>query len=177
MRAFARIYHFKRHWKYEFNFLGLSVDQHLTWNEHVQKYQTRYQDHSGFVQIKTFLLSQQVLRILYKSLILSHLQNCILTWGFKSDRLVNLQKRAARISTCSKYNAHTEPLLKALNLLKIEDIMKIKALKSYHRYKQNEVQNILIQCSLNQMIIIHLILDINLFYINYHQRRALGGYV
>ena len=32
----------------EFNFLGLSVDQHLTWNEHVQKYQTRYQDHSGF---------------------------------------------------------------------------------------------------------------------------------
>ena len=33
-------------------------------------------------------------------------------------------------------------------------------------------QNILIQCSLNQMIIIHMILDINLFYINYQQRRA-----
>ena len=31
----------------EFNFLGLTIDQHLTWNEHVQKYQTRYQDHSG----------------------------------------------------------------------------------------------------------------------------------
>ena len=31
----------------EFKFLGLTIDQHLTWNEHVQKYQTRYQDHSG----------------------------------------------------------------------------------------------------------------------------------
>ena len=26
----------------EFNFIGLTIDQHLTWNEYVQKYQTRY---------------------------------------------------------------------------------------------------------------------------------------
>ena len=38
-------------------------------------------------------------------------------------------------------------------------------------------QNILNQYSLNQMIIIHMILDISLFYINYQQRQALGGYV
>ena len=129
-----------------------------------------------YVHIKTFL-PQQVLRILYNSLILSHLQYCILTWGFKSDRLFKLQKRAVRIITCSKYHDHTEPLLKALNLLKIEDIMKIKALKLYYRYKQMNSQNILIQCSLNQMIIIHMILDINFFYFNCQQKRALGGYV
>ena len=41
-------------------------------------------------------------------------------------------KRAVRIITCSKYNSHTEPLLKVLNLLKIEDIMKIKALKLHN---------------------------------------------
>ena len=38
-------------------------------------------------------------------------------------------------------------------------------------------QNISIQCSLNQMIINHMILDINNFYIDYQQRRVLGGYV
>ena len=38
-------------------------------------------------------------------------------------------------------------------------------------------QNILIQCSLNQMIIIDMILNINLYYINYQQRWVLGGYV
>ena len=31
----------------DFNLFGLTIDQHLTWNEHVQKYQTTYQDHSG----------------------------------------------------------------------------------------------------------------------------------
>ena len=129
-----------------------------------------------YVQIKT-LLPQRVLRILYNSLILPHLRYCILSWGFKSDRLFKLQKRYVRIITCSKYNAHTEPLLKTLNLLKIEDIMKRKALKLYYRYKQNELPKYLIQCSLNQMIIFHMILDINLSYINYQQRRALGSYV
>ena len=73
----------------------------------------------------------ELLRILYNSLILSHLQYCVLSWGFKSDRIFKLQKRAVRIITCSKYNAHTEPLLKTLNLLKIEAIMKTKALKLY----------------------------------------------
>ena len=90
------------------------------------------------MQIKT-VLPQQVLRILYKSLILPHLQYRILSWGFKSDRLFKVQKRTVRIITCSKYNSHIEPLLKAPNLLKIDDIIKIKALKLYYRYKQNEL--------------------------------------
>ena len=77
-----------------------------------------------YVQIKTFFLPQQVLGILYNSLILPHLQCCILSWGFKSDRLFKLQKRAVRIITCSKYNAHNEPLLKALNLHKMEQSWK-----------------------------------------------------
>ena len=38
-------------------------------------------------------------------------------------------------------------------------------------------QNILNQCSLNQMIIIHMILNISLFYINYQQRQALDGWL
>ena len=38
-------------------------------------------------------------------------------------------------------------------------------------------QSILNQCSLNQMIIIHMILDISLIYINYQQRQARDGYV
>ena len=38
-------------------------------------------------------------------------------------------------------------------------------------------QNILNPFSLNQMKIIHMMLDISLVYINYQQRQALGGYV
>ena len=123
----------------DFDFLGLTIDQHLTWNGHVQKISNKISRSLGIMcKLKRFL-PQNILKILYNSLILPHLQYCILSWGFKSDRIFKLQKRAVRIITCSKHNAHTEPLLKTLNLLKIEDIMKTKALKLYYRYKQNEL--------------------------------------
>ena len=32
----------------EFDFLGLTIDQHLTWPKHAQNDQTRYQDHTVF---------------------------------------------------------------------------------------------------------------------------------
>ena len=83
-------------------------------------------------------LPQNILRILCNSLILPHLQYFVLSWGLKSDRIFKLQKRAVRIIACSQYNAHPEPLLKTLNLLKTKDIVKTKALKLYYRYKRNE---------------------------------------
>ena len=113
----------------DFDFLGLTIDQHLTWNGHVQKISNKISRSLGIMcKVKRFLL-QNILKILYNSLILLHLD---IAWGFKSDRIFKLQKIAVRIITCSKYNAHTEPLLKTLNLLKVEDIMKTKALKLYY---------------------------------------------
>ena len=123
----------------DFDFLGLTIDQYLTWNGHVQKISNKISRSLGIMcKLKRFL-PQNILKILYNSLILPHLQYCILSWSFKSDRIFKLQKRAVRIITCSKYNDHTEPLLKTLNLPKIEDIMKTKALKLYYRYKKNEL--------------------------------------
>ena len=67
---------------------------------------------------------------------LFHINYSILVWGFKSSRISKLQKRAVRMISCSKYNAHTEPLFKSLNLLKVEEIFKIKILKFYYKYSQ-----------------------------------------
>ena len=127
-------------------------------------------------KLKRFL-PQNILIILHNNLIPPHLQYCIFSWGFKSDRIFKLQKRAVRIITCGKYNAHTEPLLKTLNLFKIEDIMNTKHWNYIIDTNEMNFQNILNQCSLNQMLIIHMILDISLFYINYQQRQARDGYV
>ena len=123
----------------DFDFLGLTIDQHLTWNGHVEKISNKISRSLGIMWKSKRFLPQNILKILYNSLILPHLQYCILSWGFKSDRIFKLQKRAVRIFTCSKYNAHTELLLKTLNLLRIKDMMKTKALKLYYRYKENEL--------------------------------------
>ena len=43
-------------------------------------------------------------------------------------------KKAARILSASKYNAHTEPLFTNLRLLKIEHILKLHELKLYYKF-------------------------------------------
>ena len=53
---------------------------------------------------------------------------------FAHGRLIKIQKRVIRIITRSKYNAHTEPLFKTLGILKLEDNMKLNALKFYFKY-------------------------------------------
>ena len=68
-----------------------------------------------------------------------HFNNNILLWGFNTHRLIKLQKRAIRIITDSKYNSHTEPLLKSLNILKINDIFTIQCLKFFHNYINDRV--------------------------------------
>ena len=48
-------------------------------------------------------------------------------------RLSKLQKKAIRVITCSKFNAHTEPLYKSLNLLKLEDMFSPNVLELYYK--------------------------------------------
>jgi len=117
----------------EFNFLGLTIDQHLTWNAHIQKISNKISRSIGIMNRLKRFLPQSILRTLYNSLILPHIQYSLLAWGNKSKRVFKLQKRAVRLITCSKYNAHTEPLFKSLNLLKLDDIMILKTLKFYYK--------------------------------------------
>ena len=52
---------------------------------------------------------------------------------------MKLQKWALRAITCSKYNAHADPLFNQLNILKINDIYKLNALKFYYKYIKDQL--------------------------------------
>ena len=56
---------------------------------------------------------------LYKTLILPHINYGILIWGHQHDKIAQLQKRAIKSITLSRYLAHSEPIIKSLNLLKV----------------------------------------------------------
>ena len=87
-------------------------------------------------RLKNFLPTRD-LRILYNSMILPHLQYSILSWGFKPGSLDKLQKRAVRIISNSKYNSHTDPIFKKLNLLTLKYIFELNVLKLFYKYKNN----------------------------------------
>ena len=77
------------------------------------------------------------LRLMYQLLVNCHLQFRLLAWGYEYNRVYNLQKKAVRIMIASKYNAHTEPLFKQLNIMKLEDSFSLQCLKFYHKFKGN----------------------------------------
>ena len=74
-------------------------------------------------------IPENALLTIYNTLVIPHLNYGILTWGFNLDRILKIQKKTVRSITPSKYNAHTEPIFKALKLLKINVIFKCQTLK------------------------------------------------
>ena len=75
--------------------------------------------------------------MLYNSLIVPHINYCLIMWGFHSSRILILQKRAVRTITNSWYRAHTEPIFKNLNILKVHDLYWLMVLKFYYKLKNN----------------------------------------
>ena len=93
--------------------------------------------------------------MLYNSLLLPHINYCLTTWGYHCHRLQKLQKRAIRIITLSKYNDHTAPLFKKLNLLTIKDILALQELKLYYKFIHNNVPPYIQQWQIKQNTNIH----------------------
>jgi len=71
--------------------------------------------------------------MIYTTLIVPHFNYCLLIWGCNMQRITKLQKRAIRIISLNHYTAHTEPIFKSLNLLKLQDIYRLRLYKFYYR--------------------------------------------
>ena len=93
----------------------------------------------GILNKLKHVLPIYTLKTMYSALIVPHFNYNILLWGFNSKRISTLQKKAIRIITCGKYNSHTEPMFKRLNLLRIDDIFTCQCMSFYHKYVNNNV--------------------------------------
>ena len=116
----------------EFSFLGLTVKNHMDWNSHITNISNKITKTMGIMNRIKKSIPQQILNLMYNSLILPHIYFCITAWGFKCNRIFTLQKKALRIITKSKFNSHTEPLFRELSMLKVEHIFQMQCLKLYY---------------------------------------------
>ena len=115
----------------------------MTWKAHTQKIANKISRALGIINSLKNTLPHYILITLYNSLVLPHLQYSILCWGYNPGRVTILQKRAIRLISGSKYNAHTEPIFKKLNLLKLTDIFDISVLKFYFKLKNETLPHYL----------------------------------
>ena len=123
----------------QFDFLGVTLDEYINWTPHTNKLVVKLSKYSGILNKLKCYLPSHILKMLYCSLIQSHLNYAILAWGNQCDRLEKNQKWLLRIITNSKYNAHTDPLFKQLELLKLSDLVTLNALKFYYKYSNMQL--------------------------------------
>ena len=103
-----------------FNFLGITINQHLTWNDHIGVISNKiYKSITTLHRLK-YYLPVYTLKVLYNSLIFSQLTYGILAWGNTNTRLYKLQKKSLRIIANVWYNAYTGQIFQSFFLLKLE---------------------------------------------------------
>ena len=82
-----------------FNFLGITLSENMSWTDHVLSIKKKISKVIGILYRlrNTFLLD--VLKTLYKSLVLSYINYGLLLWGIEVKKLESIQKRAIRLIT------------------------------------------------------------------------------
>ena len=115
----------------DFNFIGVVIDKHISWKYHTEMLSNKISKYCGvFSRLKNYI-PLFILRTMYFSMVHSHLNYGLFAWGFDSKRIIKLQKRCVRIITRSTYNAHTQPLMKQLNILSVPDMLLLNSMKFY----------------------------------------------
>ena len=106
----------------EFNYLGLIINKQLKWNSHVNKIGNKISQTIGVINKLKHLIPEKTLLTIYNSLILPHINYCILAWGHDSNRILKLQKKAIRIIVKGSFYTRSDPIFKKFNILKVNDI-------------------------------------------------------
>ena len=107
-------------------FLGVIVDSKLTWKFHIQEVEKKVSRNIGIISRLSYLLPEDVLRMLYSTLILPYLSYCNLIWGstFQSNlkKLTAKQNKIVRVISGANPRTKAGPLYSKLKLLSLKDI-------------------------------------------------------
>ena len=137
MRLKKKVNHNKIERITEFNFLGVILHSHMTWNKPINHTSMKIaRSIIGILYRLGNVYPESVLVTIYNTLVLPHFHYCFLLWGSvvkENHSLYLLQKKAPRIITNSDYLAHTEPICKKLTILKISDMFSVAFWKFYYK--------------------------------------------
>ena len=122
-------------------YLGILIDHKLNWKHLVKQICSKIARGSWALYHIRNYVDKQTMKMVYYSLVYSHLQYCINSWGSASETTLHLlkiiQKRSIRIITRSKYRAHAERLFHQLQCLKLNDVYKLEMAKLVYRINNN----------------------------------------
>ena len=120
-------------------FLGVILDENLTWKHHIANVARKISKSIGVIYKSSFCLPVTSLRTLYYSLVYPYLVYCASVWAStyptNLNRLVLLQKKIIRIISKMPFDAHTDPIFKSLQIMKLSEIYFFQVGKFMFSYK------------------------------------------
>ena len=111
-------------------FLDLVIDKNLNFREHAAGLCNKLSKVNGIIFRLNKILPPDSLKSIYAALFEPHLLYGIEVWHgsprCNHDRVFILQKKCMRAMNSLPYNTHTSPYFKSMNILKLEDLFKLK---------------------------------------------------
>ena len=108
-------------------FLGVILDEHLSWKPHILSVSRKISKSIGIIYKSSFCLPKTSLHCLYYSLVYPYLIYCVSVWRstYQSNlsRVFILQKKIIRIISKVSFDSHTDVLFKEHGILKFFDIL------------------------------------------------------
>ena len=123
-------------------FLGMWVDEHLNWNEHLSKLRMRIKRNLNLLQTGTNLLDTHSKKIFYHAQIYSHLSYGLIIWGnmvsgTKMEAVQKLQNKCIRkIDNREKQITNTYNRYK---LLRMKDVLQLENCKLISRLEHQKL--------------------------------------
>ena len=109
-------------------YLGVQIDRHLSWDEHIHFVRSKVSPAIGFLKYAKLVPLDTLCKI-YRGIVEPHLCYCCSVWGAcgvtRLQVLQKLQTRAGRIVTNSSYDSSASALIKTLNWPTIADIIQV----------------------------------------------------
>ena len=122
-------------------FLGVFIDRHLTFNNHINNLSVKISRSVGLLYKLNKYLPQTVLLKIYHSLIHPYFNYAMETWfninNYSSNKLITLQKKSMRAIFNVPYNSHTKELFRTSNTIKLKDLFDFKI--ALYMYKTLEL--------------------------------------
>ena len=122
-------------------FLGITIDQNLTWKNHINELRKKCSSAIGILHKVKHFLPETALLNLYNTLLLTHINYGITAWGTacktEKNKLHVLQKRALRAVGNSDYRSASNPLFIKYNQLKIYDLCNLHVGTFMYKYCNN----------------------------------------
>ena len=127
-------------------FLGVIIDNKLSWKSHITHISNKISKSIAILRILRYSFPKQIMRMIYMSLIFSHINYCNLIWGSAHkttlEPLFRLQKKSICLVNNSHFLEHTAPIFNSLKILTLHQVFKNNCLIFIYRcIKENKFLN------------------------------------